>query len=70
MGAVTAWIGNSFERLSVVSLARTLKKVEDRTGSSVTNEIINLQHKENLNLSVFKEMMNSSRLSAYFSRFN
>lgn len=51
---------NRVERFLVVFLALKLDNIRDRAGQAATNEVINILHQENFNLSVFKEMIKSS----------
>lgn len=45
------------EGLLVVSLAVTLDKIREINGSAAIDEVNNLQHQDNFNVPVFKEIL-------------
>lgn len=52
---------NIDERISVVSLHVTLEKTMGCDKSSAIDEVMNLLHLENFNMSLFKEIINTKR---------
>lgn len=60
MAPETACRENHVECLLVITLAVTWEELRGRAGSAFTDEVINLLHQDNFNLSVFNEMIKNS----------